>query len=100
MAFKVVWTCQGDASLEEIYDGLAGIDADAADRLLAGIFDTTDVLKRFPYIGPAGSHEGGKRHTARYSTNGIGSSIAWIGRDRRYIMRVWHSSRDEPTFSE
>jgi plasmid stabilization system protein ParE len=51
MAFKVVWTRQGEESLEVVYDGLAEIDADAADRLLEGIFDTTDVLKTFPYIG-------------------------------------------------
>jgi plasmid stabilization system protein ParE len=101
MAFKVVWTRQGEVSLEVVYNGLAEIDQDAADRLLEGIFDTTDVLKSFPYIGARWERRG--RRTSYREVQYQRYRIFYRVDDAKqtvYIMRVWHSSRDEPTFPE
>jgi plasmid stabilization system protein ParE len=101
MAFKVIWTRQGEASLEEVHDGLAAIDPDAADRLLAGMFDTTDVLKRFPFIGARWERRGRQtqyrevqyeRYRIFYRVDRAHQTV--------YIMRVWHPSHDEPIFPE
>jgi plasmid stabilization system protein ParE len=101
MAFKVVWTRQGEESLEEVYDGLAEIDADAADRLLEGIFDTTDVLKSFPHIGARWERRGRRTpfREVQYKRYRIFYRVD-DSQQAAYIMRVWHSSRDEPTFPE
>jgi len=101
MAFKVTWTREGEDSLEGIYDGLAGIDVDAADRLLGGIFDTTDVLKRFPYIGARWEPRGRRTpfREVQYERYRIFYRVD-KSRQTVFIMRVWHSSRDEPTFPE
>ena len=46
MAWKVIWTRRGGLSLEEAYEYVAADDPDAADKLLAGIFETVDLLQQ------------------------------------------------------
>jgi plasmid stabilization system protein ParE len=101
VAFKVVWTRQGEVSLEEVYEGRAEIDPDAADRLLQGIFDTVDVLERFPFIG-ARYERHGRRTPYREVLFGRYRIFYRVDQTQQtvYVMRVWHSSRDEPTFPE
>jgi plasmid stabilization system protein ParE len=101
MAFQVIWTRQGEVSLEEVHDGLAAIDAGAADRLLQGIFDTVDILQRFPFIG-ARYERRGRQTSYREILYGRYRVFYRVDQERQfvYVMRIWHSSRDEPTFRE
>jgi len=69
--------------------------------LLEGIFDTTDVLKTFPYIGARWERRG--RRTPFREVQHKQYRIFYRVDEHQqtvYIMRVWHSSRDEPTFPE
>jgi plasmid stabilization system protein ParE len=97
VAFRVVWTREGESNLEEVVEQLSAIDSDAADRLLAGIFETVDLLERFPFIGARYERRGRKtrypevqyqRYRIFYRVNEAEETV--------YVMKVWHSARDEP----
>jgi toxin ParE1/3/4 len=101
MAFQVKWTHGAEQSLETIHDQIAESDPDAASRFLEGVFETTDLLERLPFIG------------ARYEARGRRTRVREIlyrryrifyrvdePRQVVYIMLVWHSARDEPEFME
>ena len=101
MAFQVVWSRRGENSLERIIDALAAENPIAADKLLAGIFETVDLLERFPFIG-ARYERRGRRTSFREILHGRYRIFYRVDEQREtvYIMEIWHSSRDEPMFPE
>ena len=101
MAWKVIWTRRGGLSLEEAYEYVAADDPDAADKLLAGIFESVDLLERFPFIGARYERRG--RRTSYREIQHRMYRIFYRVDERQeevHVILIWHGSRDEPSFSD
>jgi plasmid stabilization system protein ParE len=48
---EIVWTSQADKWLKDIHDYIARDDADAAARVVSGIYEKAQLLRDFPEIG-------------------------------------------------
>jgi toxin ParE1/3/4 len=48
---EIVWTAQADKWLKDIHDYIAQDDADAAARVVSGIYEKAQLLRDFPEIG-------------------------------------------------
>jgi toxin ParE1/3/4 len=95
--YQIVWTGSALGDLEAVVRQAAADDLAAADKLRLDLLASVDVLRRFPYIGPAydRDHTGQAReifcHRYRifYRINETSSRVE--------ILRIWHGSRREPT---
>lgn len=48
---ELVWTAQADKWLKDIHDYIAQENADAAARVVSGIYEKAQLLRDFPEIG-------------------------------------------------
>jgi plasmid stabilization system protein ParE len=48
---EIVWTAQADKWLKDIHDYIAQDDADAAARVVSGLYEKAQLLRDFPEIG-------------------------------------------------
>lgn len=48
---KISWTLEAERWLSDIYDYIAADNPDAAVRVIAGIYEKTQLLVQFPEIG-------------------------------------------------
>jgi toxin ParE1/3/4 len=48
---KISWTSEAERWLKDIYDYIAADNQGAAARVIAGIYEKTQVLAQFPEIG-------------------------------------------------
>lgn len=48
---EIVWTAQADKWLKDIHDYIAQDNADAAARVVSGIYEKAQLLRDFPEIG-------------------------------------------------
>ena len=48
---EVVWTAEAERWLRDIHDYIAADSPAAASRVVAGIFEKAQMLRRFPQIG-------------------------------------------------
>jgi plasmid stabilization system protein ParE len=87
--------------LEAVLEPLRNQDPEAARRVHDGVYDTTAVLERLPFIGA--------RYEPRRRRSPFREVLFWQLRifyqvdepaQKVYVHLVWHASRDEPTFSE
>ncbi len=101
MAFEVIWSPLAIRSPEDVLEPLREQDPDAARRVHDGVYETTAVLERFPFIGA--------RYEPRRRRSPFREVLFWQLRifyrvdepaKKVYIQLVWHGARDEPTFPE
>ena len=96
MDFQIVWTEPALSDLEAVVRRVAADDAAAADRLRLELLGSVEVLRRFPYIGPAYERDRTGRareilcHRYRifYRIQEADSRVE--------ILTIWHGSRREP----
>lgn len=101
MAFEVIRSPLAIRSLEDILEPLREQDPEAAKRVHDGVYETTAVLERFPFIGA--------RYEPRRRRSQFREVLFWQLRifdrvdepaKKVYIQLVWHGARDEPTVPE
>jgi toxin ParE1/3/4 len=98
MDFKVIWSEQAIANLNEICSYIAREDPQAARRMGSGILDHVRILASFPFIGPA--YPKGARGPLReivFRSYRIFYDVSEESR-RVDILHVWHAARAEPKF--
>jgi plasmid stabilization system protein ParE len=102
MAFEVIWSPRALRSLENVLEPLREQDPETAWRVHDGVYETTAVLERFPFIGAHYEPQRGRRSSFR-------EVLFWQLRifyrvdepaKKVYIQLIWHGARDEPTFPE
>jgi plasmid stabilization system protein ParE len=102
MAFQIIWSPRAIRSLEEVLGPLRDQDPDAARRVHDGVYETTSVLERFPFIGP-------RYEPRRRRRSGFREVLFWQLRifyrvdepgQKVHIHLVWHGARDEPILPE
>ena len=87
---EVVWSRKALLRLREIHDYIAADKPEAANRLSSRIVSVVATLKRYPYLGRAGS-EAGLRELVIGGTPYI--ALYKVGRKRVSILTIWHGAQ-------
>ena len=96
MDFKVDWTDPALADLGEIVAFIARDDPDAAERVGTAIIDHVEILRTFPFIGPA--YPRGSAGDRREIVCGNYRIFYRVSEQRKLveILTIWHGSRGTP----
>lgn len=96
MDFKITWSDEAIADLNDICSYIARQDPEAALRMGNGIIDHVGILGQFPFIGP--TYPRGIRGPLReivFRSYRIFYDVSEQSH-RVDILHVWHGARDEP----
>ena len=96
MDFKIIWSDEAIADLNDICSYIARQDSEAALRMGNGIIDHVGILGQFPFIGP--TYPRGTRGPLReivFRSYRIFYDVSEQSH-RIDILHVWHGARDEP----
>ena len=96
MDFKIIWSDEAIADLNDICSYIARQDPEAALRMGNGIIDHVGILGQFPFIGP--TYPRGTRGPLReivFRSYRIFYDVSEQSH-RIDILHVWHGARDEP----
>jgi toxin ParE1/3/4 len=96
MDFKIIWSDEAIADLNDICSYIARQDPEAALRMGNGIIDHVGILGQFPFIGP--TYPRGTRGPLReivFRSYRIFYDVSEQSH-RVDILHVWHGARDEP----
>ena len=98
MDFKIIWSDEAIADLQDIVSYVALDDPQAALRLGQGILEHVHVLESFPFIGP--TYPRGAQGTLREIVFRPYRIFYDVGEasHRVEILHVWHPRREEPEF--
>ncbi len=98
MDFKVIWSGEAIADLNDICSYIAQHDPEAALRMGRGILRQVQILAQFPFIGPAYPRgaKGPLREIVFRSYRIFYDVSEESGKVN--ILHVWHGAREEPGF--
>jgi len=97
MAFQIVWTEAAISDLKEAVQFIAQDNPEAAEAVGNEVIRCVELLQEFPYLGPTYPRRARtnireivarKRYRVFYRVQDEGQAVE--------VLRVWHSSRDEP----
>ena len=98
MDFKVIWSDEAIADLQNVCSYIAQHNPEAARRMRDGILKHVSLLGSFPFIGPA--YPRGAKASLReivFRSYRIFYDVSEIARSVE-ILHVWHGAREEPDF--
>ena len=95
--YRVIWTRLALADLDALTRFIAADNPIAAERIGHGILEHTQLLIRFPFIGPTYPHgsRGPVREIVFRRTYRIFYSVS-ESTCVASVLRVWHGARGEP----
>jgi len=96
MDFKVIWSGEAIADLNDICSYIARRDPEVALRMGNGIIDHVQILHQFPFIGP--TYPRGTRGPLReivFRSYRIFYDVSEQSH-RVDVLHVWHGARDDP----
>jgi len=91
---QIIWLSEAESDLRRFHDFLSPVDLHLADRAIIRIYDASEQLIDFPYMGRALEDGTGRRELAIAFGRNAYILRYIVEEDTVIILRAWHSRED------